>query len=70
MSIRANDPVCAQAIFAISVTLLPSRILCVTNIPLIECNHKLFWEELYWEQFGGSVMSLRSTISEIYASKF
>ena len=53
MSISAIDPVCPQAISAMTVTLFPSEMLCVTNVPLINCNNTLFCSELNGEHIGG-----------------
>ena len=67
MSIIAIDPICPQAISAMSVTLFPSEILCATNIPSINCNNTLFGLDLNEEHAGESFMSLRFVVFEIYA---
>ena len=69
ISIRAIDPVCAQVILAMSVTLFPSEILCVTNIPSINGNITPFCSELNGEHAGECSMSLRFIVFEIYAYK-
>ena len=46
MSIRAIDLVCPQAILPMRMTLFPSGMLCVPNIPLIKSNDTLFRSEL------------------------
>ena len=52
MSISAIDPVCPQAILAMSVTLFPSETLWVTNILSISYNNTLFCSELNGENSG------------------
>ena len=46
MSILAIDPVCPQTILRMRVTLFPSGMLCVINIPSINGNDTLFYSEL------------------------
>ena len=69
MSISAIDSVCPQAILATSVTLFPFEMLCVTNIPSINCNYTLFCSELNGEHAGESFRSLRFILFEIYVCK-
>ena len=59
MSIGLIDPVCPQAILAMSVTLFHCEMLCVTNIPSIKCNSTLFCSELNGKQAGESFRQLR-----------
>ena len=59
MSIMSTDPVCTQAIFPMGVTLFPSGMLCVTNIPSINGNDTLFVSELKGEHAGEGFRSLR-----------
>ena len=54
MSIRAIDPVCPQAILAMSVTPFSSGMLYATNILSINCNNTLFRSELNAEHAGES----------------
>ena len=42
MSIRTIGPVSPQAILPMTVTLFPSGIICVTNIPSTNCSNCLF----------------------------
>ena len=65
MSISAIDPVCPQAILAMSVTLFPSETLCVTNIPSISYNNTIVCSELNEEHPGESSRSLRFILFEI-----
>ena len=65
MSIMAIDPVCPQAILPMRVTLFPSGMLCVTNIPSINGNDTLFCSELNGEHAGESFRSLRLIVFEI-----
>ena len=65
MSIRAIDPVCPEAILPIRVTLFPSGMLRVTNIPLMNCSDTLFCSELNGEHGGESFMSLQFIVFEI-----
>ena len=46
MSISAIDLVCPQAILSMRMTLFPSGMLCVPNIPLINSNDTSFHSEL------------------------
>ena len=68
MSVRAIDLVCPQAILPMRVTLFPSGMLCVTNIPSINCNDTSFSSELNREHAGESFKSLRSVVFEIASS--
>ena len=65
MSIRAIDPVCPQAILPMLVTLFPSVMLCVTNIPSRHSNDTLLCSELNGEHAGKSFMSLRLIVLDI-----
>ena len=65
MSIMAIDPVCPQAILPMRVTLFPSGMLCVTNIPSINGNDTLFCSELNGKHAGESFRSLRLIVFEI-----
>ena len=69
MSISAIDPACPRAILAMSV-MLPSEMLCVTNISSINCNNTLFSLELNGEHVGESYISLRLITFEICACEF
>ena len=60
MSIRAIDSVCPQASLPVRVTLFLSGMLCVTNIPSINCNDTLFCSEYKREHAGESVMAIYS----------
>ena len=62
MSIMAIDPVCSQAILPMRVTLYPSGMLCVTNIPSINDNDILFCSELNREHTSESFRSLGRTV--------
>ena len=64
ISIRAIDPVCLQAVFPVRVTLLPSGMLCVTNIPSINCNDTLLCSELNGKHAGEGCLSLRFNQTE------
>ena len=66
MSIRTIDPVCPQAILPIRLTLFPSGMLCVTNIPSIRNNDTLFRLELNEKHVGKNVLSLQFIVFEIY----
>ena len=57
-SSRAVDPVCSQAILAMSVTLFPSEMLYVTNIPSIKYNNTPFCLELNGKHADESFKSL------------
>ena len=59
MSIRAIDPGHPQAILPMRVTLFPSGMLCVTNIPSINGNDILFCSELKGKYAVQSFSSLR-----------
>ena len=52
MSINATDPVCSQAILPLRVTLFPSEMLCVTNIPSMNGDDTLYCSELNGEHAG------------------
>ena len=65
ISIMAIDPVCPQAILPMRVTLFPSGMLRVTNIPSINGNDTLFRSELNGERAGESFTSLRFAVFEI-----
>ena len=65
MTIMAIDPVCPQTILPLRVTLFPSGMLCVTNIPSINGNDTLFCLELSGEHAGKSVRSLPLIVFEI-----
>ena len=66
MSIRAIDTVCHQAILPMRVTLFPSGMRCVTNIPSINGNDTLFCSELNVEHAGESFLSLHIQVFQIY----
>ena len=70
ISVRAIDPVHPQAIFPMRVTLFLSGMLCVTNIPSVNCNDTSFSSELNGENAGESSKSLRFIIFEISSSIF
>ena len=55
----AMDPVYPQAILPMSVTLFPSVMPCVTNIPSINGNDTLFCLTLNGEHAGEGFMSLQ-----------
>ena len=57
MSLKDFDPVCPQAILAMSVALFPSGTLCVTNIPSIICSNIVFCSELNGELAGESYVA-------------
>ena len=59
MPVRAIDPVCPQTILPMRVTLFPSGVLCVTNIPPINGNDTLCCSELNEKHAGESSWSLR-----------
>ena len=59
ISIRAIDLVCPQAILPMRVTLFPSGMLCVTNIPSRNYNDTLLYSELNKKHAGESFMSQR-----------
>ena len=59
MSIRANDPVCLQAILTMRVPLFPSGMLFVTSIMSINCNNTDFCFELNGEYTGECFVSLQ-----------
>ena len=65
MSIMSIDPACPQAIFPMRVTLIPSRILCVTNFPSINGNDILLCSELNGEHAGESFRLLPLIVFEI-----
>ena len=69
MSISPIEPVCPQTILAMSVPLFPSVMLCVTNIPLINCNSTLFCSEVNGKHAGESFRSLQYIGFKIYACK-
>ena len=52
--------------FCRGLTLFPSGMLCVTNIPSINCNDTYVCSELNGEHAGESCMSLRFIVVEIY----
>ena len=62
MSIRSIYPVCPQAILAMGMTLFPSGMLCVTNIPSINCTNTIFCSKLNGEHTGEMFMSLRCIV--------
>ena len=57
MSIMATDPACPRAMFPMRVTLFPSGMLCVTNIPFINGNDTLYCSDLNGEHAGESFKS-------------
>ena len=59
MSIRTIDPVCPRAILPMRVTLFPSGMLRVINIPSINGNDTLFGSQLNGEHAGESFISPR-----------
>ena len=61
----AIDPVCRQSILPIRVTLFPSGMLCVTNIPSINDNDTLYCSELHGEHAGESFRSLRLMVFKV-----
>ena len=65
MSIMAIDSVCPQAILPMRMTLFPSGMLCVTNIPSINGNDTLHCSEWHGEHDGECFRSLRLIIFEI-----
>ena len=65
MSIMAIDPVCPQAILPMRVTLFPSGMLCVTNIPSINDKDTSFCSELNGKHAAESFTSLRVIVFEI-----
>ena len=64
MSIMSIDPVFPQVILPMTVTLLPSGMLCVTNILSINGN-TLFCSEVNEEHAGEIFRSVRLIIFEI-----
>ena len=66
MSARAIDTVCPKAILPMGVTLFPSMMLFVTNIPSTNGNDALFCSKLNGEYAGENFMSLRFLVFEIY----
>ena len=69
MPIRAIDLICPQAILPVRMTLLPSGMLCVPNIPLINGSDTLFRSEMNGEHAGESFMTLRSIVFDISSCK-
>ena len=59
MSMMTIDPVCPQASLPMMVTLFPSGMLCVTNIPSIKGNDTSFCLELNGRHDSKRFMSLR-----------
>ena len=59
MSIMAIDPVCPQTILSMRVTLFPSGMICITNIPSIKSNNTLFCSVLNGKQAGERFWSLQ-----------
>ena len=57
MSIRAIDQVCPQVILVMSLTLFPSVMIFVTNIPSTNCNNTLFCLEFNGGHAGERFMS-------------
>ena len=62
MSIRAIDLVCPQPILPMRMTLFPSVMLCVPNIPLLNRNDTLFRSDLngYTLVHAGRVLAIGS----------
>ena len=62
MSIIAIDPVCPPKVLPMRVTLFPSGMPCVTNIPSINGNATLFRSELSRKHAGERFKSVRFTL--------
>ena len=68
MSIRAIDPVCPQAILLMRVTLFLSGVLCVTNIPSINCNDTFLFRierETRWRMLYVAIRLLRAEAKRV-----
>ena len=59
MSIMAFDSLCPRVILPMRLTLFPSGVLCVTNIPSNSGNDTFYCSELSEEHAGESFRSLR-----------
>ena len=70
MSVRIIDPICPQTILSMRVMLFRSVILCVTNIPSINCNNTLFCSDLNGKHASENLMSLLFIVIEINSRKF